>query len=115
MANLNLKVTIGASGKTQISTAFPARTGGIGNATATVAASPFADAGAIYCQQIIFQNQGGHVMYIGDATTTSSNGLQLQASGGSANFGAFINYGTYLSDWWVVGTAGDVLFVLYIQ
>ena len=108
MANLNLKVTIGASGKTQISTALPQPTGGSGN----VVGQP--PVGNIYAQQIIFQNQGANDMHLGDASTTSTNGLLL-SSGGGANVGAFINYGTYLSDWWVVGTAGDVLFVLYIQ
>lgn len=108
MANLNLKVTIGASGKTQISTALPQPAGGPGN----VVGQP--PVGNIYAQQIIFQNQGSNDMHVGDATTSSSNGLLLSSSG-SANFGAFINYGTYLSDWWVVGTPGDVLFVLYIQ
>lgn len=109
MANLNLRVVIGASGKTQISTALPQPTGGAGN----VVGQP--PVGNVYAQQLIFQNQSAsNTMAIGDTTTTNSNGLQLGPSG-SANFGAFINYGTYLSDWWVVGTAGDVLFVLYIQ
>ncbi len=114
MANLNLKVTIGATGKTQISTALPTRTGGTGNLAATNPSAPFADGGNIYAQQLIFQNQGTNPMHVGDASTTATNGLLLSASG-TANFGAFINYGSYLSDWWVVGTTGDVLFVLYIQ
>jgi hypothetical protein len=109
MANLNLLVTIGPSGKTQISTALPQPTGGPGNLTSNIAGN-----GNIYAQQMIFQNQGAANMWIGDATTTDVNGLLLGPSG-SANFGAFINYGTYLSDWWVVGTPGQVLFVLYIQ
>jgi hypothetical protein len=109
MANLNLKVTIGASGKTQISTALPQPTGGPGN----VVGQP--PVGNTYAQQLIFQNQSAaNNMWIGDATTTNTNGLLLTPSG-TSNFGAFINYGSYLSDWWVVGTPGDVLFVLYIQ
>lgn len=109
MANLNLKVTIGASGKTQISTALPQPTGGPGN----VVGQP--PVGNIFAQQLIFQSQSAaNNMWIGDATTSSTNGLLLTPTG-TANMGAFINYGTYLSDWWVVGTPGDVLFVLYIQ
>jgi hypothetical protein len=114
MANLNLKVTIPASGKVQISTFLPTRSGGTGNLLASSTASPFSDSGSIFAQQLLFQNQGTHNMWIGDATTTNTNGLILFATG-SANFGAFIDYGTYLSDWWVVGTPGDVLFLLYIQ
>ena len=98
MANMNLKVTIASTGVAQnIADSLPA------------SVKP-----NTYVQQMILQNQGANSMHIGDSTTTSTDGLLLSASG-SANAGGFINYGTYLSDWWVVGTAGDVLFVLYIQ
>ena len=108
MANLNLKVVIGASGKTQISTALPQPTGGQGN----VVGQP--PVGNIYAQQIIFQNQGAASMWVGDATTTDTNGLLLAAAA-DIPVATPINCGTFLSDWWVVGTAGQVLFVLFIQ
>lgn len=107
MANMNLKVTIPASGKARISDFLPTKNGGNSVTKST-------EVGNIYAQNLFFQNQGGNQMWIGDATTTTTNGLLLGISG-QANFSAFINYGTYLSDWWVAGTAGDVLFVLYIQ
>jgi hypothetical protein len=111
MANMNLAVTIPASGKIQISTALPQPTGGPGNLTSNIAGQ-----GTIYAQIIVFQNQGSHSMYIGDATTTGAVGGGLQLTPlGSADFSTAINYGTYLSDWWVAGTAGDVCMVLYIQ
>ena len=98
MANMNLKVPILATGVPQpISASLP-------NSVAP----------ATYVQQLILQNQGLNNMYVGDSSTTNSNGLLLGPSG-SANAGSFMNYGTYLSDWWVVGTAGDVLFCLYIK
>lgn len=98
MANMNLKVTIGSTGVAQnISASLPT----------TVPPNTFV-------QQMILQNQGSNPMHVGDVATTTTNGLLLSASG-TANLGAFINYGTFLSDWWVVGTAGDVLFVLYVK
>ena len=109
MANLNLKVTIPASGRVQISTSLPQPTGGPGNLKANMAGN-----GNIFVQQLIMQNQGMNNMWVGAVPTAANDGLLLGPSG-SSNFGAFINYGTYLSDWWVVGTAGDVLFVLFIQ
>jgi hypothetical protein len=106
MANMLLKVTIAATGTPQqITKSLPSNNLG-GNAGF--------DSANIYVQQLIFQNQGDNDMHIGDVTTSSTNGLLLSGSG-TANFGAFINYGTYLSDWWVVGTEGDVLMVLYIK
>lgn len=115
MANMNLKVTIATTGVAQqISKSLPSRSGGTGNLQATLATNQFADAGNIFVQWITLQNQGSNVMHVGDATTTATNGLSLTASG-SVTATTAINYGTYLSDWWVVGTAGDVLFVLYIQ
>jgi hypothetical protein len=102
-------VTIPASGKVQISTALPQPVGGPGNLKANMAGN-----GNIFAQQLIFQNPGGNNMWIGDATTTAVNGLRLTAAVNVA-VATPINYGTYLSDWWVVGTPGDQLFVLYIQ
>jgi hypothetical protein len=107
MANMNLKVTIPASGKVQISSALPRPTGGDGQIVGQNLT------GNIFAQQLIFQNQGANPMFIGDATTTTTNGLMLGIQG-TANFGAFINYGTYLSDWFVAGTPGDTLFLIYI-
>lgn len=107
MADHNLKVTIPASGKAHISDFLPQPSGGPGNLKSNVMGN-----GNIYVQQMILQNQGSNDMHFGDATTTATNGL-LISSTGAANLGSFINYASYISDWWVVGTAGDVLFVLY--
>jgi hypothetical protein len=109
MANLNLLVTVPASGKVNIASFLPSLTGGNGNLK-----SPLFATGDTYVQQLIFQNQGTGTVWIGDATTSVTNGLELTASG-TANMGAFINYGTFLSDWWIASTAGSTVFILYIQ
>lgn len=106
MADLLLQVTIANTGvPQQISKSLPAanRTG-----------PELFDPQNTFAQQIIFQNKGSNNMMLGDTTVSTTRGLVLVPSG-AANVGAFINYGTYLSDWWVVGTAGDVLTVLYIK
>ena len=116
MAQMNLAITIPASGKIRFSDAFPARTGRAGNLLSSAPASPFSDDGNIYVQYMILQNQGTHSMYVGDASTTAAAGGGFElAANGTLTANAFINYGTYLSDWWVAGTAGDVLQVLYIK
>jgi hypothetical protein len=109
MANMNLLVTVPAGGKVNIATFLPQPSGGPGNLKSNVMGN-----GNIYVQQMIIQNQGLNPCMIGDATTSATNGLQLSASG-SANFGAFINYGSYLSDWWIYSALGTTIFILYIQ
>ena len=65
-------------------------------------------------QTLLIQNNAAHSIRVGDSTVTSTKGVQITASG-SSNFGAFMNYNTMLSDWWIDGTAGDVIDILYIQ
>jgi hypothetical protein len=110
MANLLLQVTIPASGKVQISTALPALTGGPG-----IGQAP--QIGNIYVQQLMFQNNSATSIRIGDWSVSPTRGILLAPGtpGGSSNYGAFINYGTYLSDWWISGTAGAVIDIIYIQ
>ena len=110
MANLIGQCTIPAGGKVQLSTGIQLpsnNSGGIG-------AAPSQN-GNIFVQQLIVQNNQAHNMRLGDVTVSSTKGLLLLANGGSFNGGAFINYGTYLSDWWINGTSGDVVDFIYIQ
>jgi hypothetical protein len=114
MANLLGQVTIPASGKVQLSTGIqqPGVSVGAGVGGPQV--------GNIFCQTLQIQNNGSHVMRCGDVTVSATRGIALQPAtsppgGGSDNLSGFINYGTYLSDWWVAGTAGDVCDFLYIQ
>ncbi|MDE2104228.1 MAG: hypothetical protein KGL39_43730, partial [Patescibacteria group bacterium] len=58
-----------------------------------------------------------HSIRYGDATVSSSKGILLSAGtpGGAGSQSTPVNYGTYLSDWWIAGTPGDVIDVLFIQ
>ncbi len=70
-----------------------------------------------YVQQLIIQDNAGSSIRIGDTTVSSTKGILLSPGtpGGSLNIGAFMNYGSYLSDWWIAGTSGAVIDILYIQ
>lgn len=119
MANLLLQVTIPASGKAKVSSFLPTNNG-VGNAVF--------DSGNIYVQWLAFQNNAANPIRYGDQSVsmttpaavnggTAGKGILLAAGspGMSGSQSTPINYGTYLSDWWIAGTAGDVIDVLYIQ
>lgn len=110
MANLIGQAVIPASGKVQLSTGIQQPTGGPGNLAANMYGN-----GNLYVQQLQVQNNGASAtaMRLGDVTVTATRGILLPPTG-SDNLGAFINYGSYLSDWWVFGTAGDLVDFLYI-
>lgn len=70
----------------------------------------------LYASIIALQNQGAASMTIGDNTVATTGGVLLATGtpvGGSATFQMTFARGTKLSDWWVSGTAGQVLIVLY--
>jgi hypothetical protein len=71
---------------------------------------------ATYVQQLVIQNNAGHTLRIGDSTVSSTKGIVISpgSPGGMFNGGGFINYGSYLSDWWLFGTSADVIDILYI-
>jgi len=119
MANLLLQVTIPSGGKAQVSSFLPANNG-VGNAV-------FAP-GNIFVQWLTFQNNSAHSIRYGDQSVsvttpaavnggTAGKGMLLApgSPGGAGSQSTPVNYGTYLSDWWIAGTAGDVIDVLYIQ
>jgi hypothetical protein len=62
-----------------------------------------------------FQNNASHTMRAGGAQVSSTLGHLLAASGGEwpIHCGS-PGYYAYLSDFWVVGTAADVLDVVYV-
>jgi hypothetical protein len=65
---------------------------------------------SLQCTWVVFQNNATHVMRIGDANTTSSKGIVLQAGGGSFYQGPKPTGGaTQVSNWYVAGTNTDVL------
>ena len=97
MANLLLQVTIPASGKARLSDFLPS-----GMAQNT------------YVQQLVVQNNAGDNIRLGDDTVSATRGLLIFPTG-SYGPGSFMNYGLFLSDVWIFGTAGDVIDVFFIQ
>jgi hypothetical protein len=69
----------------------------------------------IYASIVVFQNNAANNMRIGDNTTTSSKGITLASGspGGSATLQIFPPRGTLLSSYYVAGTAGQVIDILY--
>lgn len=69
----------------------------------------------LYASIIIFQNSAGHAVRIGDNTVTATTGIALATGspGGSATFQIFAPHGTHLQDYYLFGTAGDVIDILY--
>jgi hypothetical protein len=67
------------------------------------------------CRQVIIQNNSAHVMKLGDSTVSATKGIAmlLGPGGGSFNSGAVTTYNSYLSDFWVFGTAADVVDIFY--
>lgn len=67
----------------------------------------------LYCNWVVFQNNATHAMRIGDPNTTSARGISISPGGGSFYQGVQ-PYGnaTNLFNWWVNGTAGDVIDVV---
>lgn len=75
--------------------------------------TPILPSGNIICKWVIFQNNGANPMRLGDANTTANRGMKLLA-GGSGNPVPTSPVGaTNLSVWYVIGTAADVLDVIY--
>lgn len=85
--------------------------------TIGAAATQITTNAGIYASIICLQNNGSANMTIGDNTVTSTNGILLAPGtsppGGSATFQMTFPRGTHLVDWWVVGTQGQILNVLY--
>jgi hypothetical protein len=64
-------------------------------------------------QFMTVQNNTSDNMRIGDKTVTSSKGIAL-GPGGSLTFSLGLDYATRVSEFWVIGTAADVLDVMVI-
>lgn len=69
----------------------------------------------IKCKWAILQNNAAAVMRIGDANVTASRGAAIAASGGSFSVpvSTVATFDTDLSQWYVIGTATQVLDVVY--
>lgn len=71
-------------------------------------------------QLTLFNTSATNDMWVGDSTTTSTGttgGVKLvhgTGAGQSFNTGPFVALNTNLEDWYVAGTAADVLAGIYI-
>jgi hypothetical protein len=109
MANLIGQVTIPAAGKVTLANGWPQHsTGGAGPLTAKPSV------GHIYFQQLLVQNNSAVNVRLGDVSVTTTRGLLIVPSS-SGNFGALINYGSYLGDWYIAGPAGTVIDFICLQ
>ena len=99
MPMMSIQVTIPASGKVQVSTGIP---------------SNFQN--DILVQWLQFQNNAAHTVRYGDWSVSSTKGMMLAngSPGGAGSQSTPIGYSTMITDWWVAGTAGDVVDVLFI-
>jgi len=86
-----LQVTIGA-GLTQVSTT------------------------SVPVKSVFFQNNASHQMRLGDLNASSTRGYLTNTVGGTLTSGGFMTQAASdLNQWYVSGTANDVLDVIYIQ
>lgn len=69
----------------------------------------------IYCSILIIQNNAAAVVRIGDNTVSATKGIALASGspGGSSTVQPIIVRGTHLQDWWLFGTAAQVIDILY--
>ena len=78
--------------------------------------TPILASGDLPCKWVIFQNNAAHSMRLGDSNITSSRGLYLAAGPGGGSYNSIATApitGTGLKNWYVIGTSGDVLDVIY--
>lgn len=85
----------------------------LAGATQVVLNQDFPNGGAqIYCSYLVIQNNAADAIRIGDNTVTATRGIAL-TPGGSNTATISPVRGTRLSDWWIFGTIGEVIDVLY--
>jgi hypothetical protein len=63
-------------------------------------------------QSMIPQNNGSNVMYLGDPSVTITNSLQLPPTSSLGSAQAFSSNPGDLKDFWVIGTAADILNIM---
>lgn len=69
-------------------------------------------ANAINYQFVLFQNNGSNTMRLGDASVSNTKGIIIQQTGSLESSLALTYTGT-INSWYVAGTQGDVLDILY--
>ena len=87
----------------------------IGQITLTSSATPLIAAGSpnVYASALQVQNNSIHNARVGDNTVTASRGVAIGSVGGGFYTAPCPPKGTLLNQWFVFGTAGDVIDFLY--
>lgn len=65
-------------------------------------------------QVLMIQNNAADVCRVGDASVSATKGLSLAAGSAPLTIAPPLEYSSDLSDYYLFGTAGDVIDVLYI-
>ena len=75
----------------------------------------FNQSGQVYCSLLQIQNNGAANIRVGDNTVSATRGIIIGPGtpGGSDSITPYIVRGTMLAQWWVFGTASDVVDILY--
>ena len=78
-----------------------------------IPANPNGTPNSIYFQFALFQNNGtSGTMRLGDSSVSTTKGIVIQKTG-SLESSLPLQYAGTLNEWYVVGTQGDVLDILY--
>lgn len=83
--------------------------------TLGAAATPITTNTSIYASMIIVQDNATHSVRLGDNTVSATKGILLGLGGGSSTITLAFPRGAHLSEWYLFGTAADVIDVLYEQ
>lgn len=86
--------------------------------TLTSAATQISANSNIYCSLLIIQDNAAALVRVGDNTVSGTKGIVLLPNatppgGGSITSQPLIIRGTHLQDWWLFGTAGNIIDILY--
>ncbi len=86
--------------------------------TLTGAAQPITTNPNLYASTLCIQCNGAAGIWIGTSTVAANDGIYLAPAasppgGSSLTFQIYVPHGTHLIDWYVLGTATQVVNVLY--
>lgn len=73
-------------------------------------------------QVLVFQNNSNHLCTVGDSTVSATKGVLLSPTGGASSSAVSmltvspaLEYTSDLYEWYIFGTAGDVIDVLLLD
>lgn len=83
--------------------------------TLLAGATPITVDPKLYASILCFQSSAAAAVRIGDSTVSATKGIALSPGtpGGSATFQMAFTRGTHLVDWYLFGTVGQLIDILY--